>query len=232
MSEVSSRTKIIMGLKINRNKKCIMKNKNVEWGRLFLFNYWIWVSFFQWLVYSLNVQYLFIWTTLSVEIMHENIQTCIVTIYLIGRNVKWIFFFVIRNNRYEQYIRFFKDTVHMELSHHQKTFGVTVHRFGRCDRIETLISCEIRAIFVIHSFLIPRCVCRGSTRVTVVVKFLKFDEASHGAKKHGIATHGYYNGQNVSNRINREKCSTHHGNTSIYNKIWFLFSYRNKCIRI
>ena len=43
---------------------------------------------------------------------------------------------------------------------------------------------------------------RFGSRVTVV-KFLKFDEASHGAKKHGIATHGYYNGQNVSNRINK-----------------------------
>ena len=42
---------------------------------------------------------------------------------------------------------------------------------------------------------------RFGFRVTVV-KILKFDEASH-TKKHGIATHGYYNGQNVSSRINK-----------------------------
>ena len=54
---------------------------------------------------------------------------------------------------------------------------------------------------MIHSFLF-RGALRFGSRVTVV-KFLKFDEASHGAKKHGIATHGYYNGQNVFNRINK-----------------------------
>ena len=129
MSEVSSRTKIIMGLKINRNKKCIMKNKNVEWGRLFLFNYWIWVSFFQWLVYSLNVQYLFIWTTLSVETMFENIQTWIVTIYLMAK-CKMNFLFIIRNSTVGTSSAFFKDME--QFSHLQKTFGVTitVHHFA------------------------------------------------------------------------------------------------------
>ena len=170
MSEVSSRTKIIMGLKINRNKKCIMKNKNVEWGRLFLFNYWIWVSFFQWLVYSLNVQYLFIWTTLSVEIMLENIQTCIVTIYLMAK-CEMNFLFIIRNSTVGTSSAFFKDIWNnyhttKKQSELQYMYSTTFREVRPHKNLDFMWDSS----YFCDSFIpFPRCVCcRGLTRVTVV----------------------------------------------------------------
>ena len=151
MSEVSSRTKIIMGLKINRNKKCIMKNKNVEWGRLFLFNYWIWVSFFQWLVYSLNVQYLFIWTTLSVETMFENIQT----FYLMAK-CKMNFLFIIRNSTVGTSSAFLKDiwnNYHNTKKHSELQVLYTV------SPAKKNLNFMRDSSYFYDSF--PRCVCRG-----------------------------------------------------------------------
>ena len=56
---------------------------------------------------------------------------------------------------------------------------------------------------------------RFGFRVTVV-KILKFDEASHGAKKHGIATH------DVSSRINKRNVV--HTKVILLYKIRFGFS--------